>query len=301
MAWMRLKSLQCAWHKMNDVQKQAIEKRVSYYNKLSSDFDLPNSVKPYSELKLKGHASRYYFDMMDILTLFPDKVRVDYLFGDITEIPASPVLLKSRPIENGNQNAVLMPFNRLRHFRVFKDDTPFNQKKSACVWRGNATQRHRIDFLDRFHNVNGLDVGCTGRQSSGKPYHKGFMSVKDQLQYKYILSIEGNDVATNLKWIMHSNSLCFMRAPKFETWFQEGVLKPNIHYVQLKDDYSDLCEKMEFYNARPHEAQVIIANAQSYFRSFMNPDVEDITVYKVIQSYLLRSAQLDEVLFDGAI
>lgn len=36
------------------------------------------------------------------------------------------------------------------------------------------------------------------------------MSVEDQKRYRYIVSLEGYDVATNLKWIMNSNSLCLM-------------------------------------------------------------------------------------------
>jgi len=72
------------------------------------------------------------------------------------------------------------------------------------------------------------------------------MTIDEQLEYKFILSLEGNDVATNLKWIMSSNSLAFMPRPKYETWFMEGNLVPNHHYILIKDDYSDLEERLKY-------------------------------------------------------
>ena len=42
---------------------------------------------------------------------------------------------------------------------------------------------------------------------------------------------------------MSSNSLCFMPKPKYETWFMEGKLIPNHHYVLIEDDYSNLLEQ----------------------------------------------------------
>ena len=50
------------------------------------------------------------------------------------------------------------------------------------------------------------------------------MTINEQLHYKFILCSEGNDVASNLKWVMSSNSIAVMPKPKFETWFMEGIL-----------------------------------------------------------------------------
>src|SRR5690606_29582030 len=87
------------------------------------------------------------------------------------------------------------------------------------------------------------------------------LSIDAHLDYKFILALEGNDVATNLKWVMSSNSLAVMPIPKFETWFMESTLIPDFHYVCIKDDYSDLEEKLKHYIQHPNEALKIIANA----------------------------------------
>ncbi len=118
------------------------------------------------------------------------------------------------------------------------------------------------------------------------------MSVPEQLNYKFILSIEGNDVATNLKWAMASNSLCFMTRPKFETWFMEGTLIPAYHYVELKDDYSDLEEKIHYYTHHPDEAKAIVRNANRYVAQFRNESRERLIGMLVLQKYFERSGQL---------
>ena len=43
----------------------------------------------------------------------------------------------------------------------------------------------------------------------------------------------------------------------------EGMLKPNYHYIEVKDDFSDLEERLTYYIAHPEEAEAIIETASS--------------------------------------
>ena len=96
----------------------------------------------------------------------------------------------------------------------------------------------------------------------------------EQLQNKFILCIEGNDVASNLKWAMSSNSLVFMtKKPKFETWFMEGTLIPGHHYVEIKDDYSDMIEKMDYYLSHRVKPRQSSTTPTGILRSFWIPVV----------------------------
>ena len=54
------------------------------------------------------------------------------------------------------------------------------------------------------------------------------------------MCVEGVDVATNLKWVMSSNSIAVMPKPKIESWFMENMLIPEKHYIEIKEDYSDV-------------------------------------------------------------
>lgn len=118
------------------------------------------------------------------------------------------------------------------------------------------------------------------------------MPLAGQLRYKFILSLEGNDVATNLKWIMASNSVCMMRRPRYETWFMEGRLRGGEHYIELDDDFSDLDEKIRHYLLRPRETERIIANARHHVTQFTNPRIERIVSLLVLQKYFRMTGQL---------
>ena len=105
------------------------------------------------------------------------------------------------------------------------------------------------------------------------------------------MAIEGNDVASNLKWVMSSNSLAVMPRPTCETWFMEGKLEAGKHYVEVRDDYADLEEKLQHYIQHPEEAEEIIRNAHDFVRQFRDPSREELIQLLVMDKYLRLSQQ----------
>jgi len=263
-----------------------IVRRVSYYNKLTAPFDLGGKGVRVGSLRL-GKNSSYFFDLHRVVRHFDPDKPMAYLFGDITHVPEVPTLLKSRPVEGDNRNSVLLKLDSMRHFRFLRDCQPYSQKKDIAVWRGNVHRKEARKRLIEMHSRTArCDIGDSDPKRAGQSGYKGFLSIKDQLACKFIISVEGNDVATNLKWIMASNSLCFMARPRFETWFMEGTLVPEFHYVALKDDYSDLEEKIEHYLSRPEEAEEILRNARAYVRQFQRRGQEELISLLVVKKYL---------------
>ncbi|WP_251048411.1 glycosyl transferase family 90 [Halomonas sp. ISL-56] len=273
-----------------DEQRQILF-RVNYCNQLEEDVELPEQAVSLANFK-REKSGTYYLDLLSVLRYFPPDQRFCHRFGDVTTVPDVPTLVKSRPINDYNQNSILLKLNRVRHYYTVKDSHRYDDKLDLVVWRGFCHQEHRRQFIRDFYDHPLCNVGDTHKNAHGQPWHRHFMSVPEQLKYKFVLSIEGKDVATNLKWIMASNSLCFMRRPRFETWFMEGTLLPDYHYVQLKDDYSDLEEKVIFYRDNPAEAKKIIANANRYFAQFMHTDRERLIGLLVMQKYFERTYQL---------
>lgn len=265
-------------------------KRIEYYNK-TKEFTLGTDAKTIKEF-CKEKKKTYFFDLLKYLKYFDKNFQISYLFGDITHVPTTPTIVKSRPIEGENTNSILMKLNSVRHFIFVNDTLSFEEKKDQVVWRGKCYMPHRLKFLQEFHNHPCCDVGQTNTSGDLRvAWQKNKLSLKQQLEYKFILAIEGNDVASNLKWAMSSNSLVMMTKPKFETWFMEGLLKPNFHYILLQDDYSDLEEKIKYYIQHPNEAKEIIKNAHSYIEQFLDPQTEDIISLKVLKKYFKNSQQ----------
>jgi hypothetical protein len=268
--------------------------RARYYNQLAGAFTLPADVVPFRMNLLAGR-SAYQYDLMAVLRYFPRDVRVAIKFGDNRDIPDVPTVVKSRPVGTGNANAVLLNLNKVRHFYFVRDRLPFREKRGMLVWRGRANQEHRKAFLEKYYHHPLCDVGHYHPRHQDVVWTKPKLSVREQLGYKYILAIEGNDVATNLKWILFSNSLCFMTKPRFETWFMEGRLVAGQHYVQLRDDYSDLEEKIAYYNSHPEEAEEIVRAANLWVAQFLDPMRERLIGILVLWRYLYLSGQSDSV------
>ena len=91
---------------------------------------------------------------------------------------------------------------------------------------------------------------------------------------------------------MSSNSLCFMPKPRFETWYMEGELIPNFHYVLIEDDYSDVEEKMNFYSENTDKAEEILINAKRWTDQFKDKKLEKLVSILVMNSYFKRTKQL---------
>ena len=116
-------------------------------------------------------------------------------------------------------------------------------------------------------------------------------TIREHLDYKFILALEGNDVASNLKWVMSSNSIAVMPRPTCETWFMEGTLIPNYHYIEIKSDFSDLEERMHYYIKHTDEAQEIIDHAHIYIDQFKDKERERLISLLVLNKYFEKTGQ----------
>lgn len=285
----QLKPLLDEFDTLPSAEKEAIMERVEYYNKLDDSTELSSEAVRNKSFRIRANKSTYHLDFYKVARYFPKSSAYHYRFGDKTFVPDEPTFVKSRPISDNNKNSVLLKLDSVRHFYTVNDPYGYKDKKDILVWRGAAHQPHRQHFLAHCHDMDICDVGATDNKVETTVYRKPFMSIEQQLEHKFIFSIEGNDVATNLKWIMASNSLCFMKQPIYETWFMEGTLVPGHHYVEVSDDLSDLKEKIDYYRAHPEEAINIINNANNYINKFYDHRRERLISLLVFERYFSRT------------
>ena len=57
------------------------------------------------------------------------------------------------------------------------------------------------------------------------------------------------------------------------------------HYIEIKDDYSDLEEKLDYYSEHTEEALKIIENAHKFVAEFRDPNKEDLIALLVLKKY----------------
>jgi hypothetical protein len=288
------RQLEQRYHSATPDERREIRQRTDYYLKPGGSFELgPDSlsIRSFRHSRSNQAKSSYFFDLHEHLRHFEPDLRFLHRFGDNFRIPEQPTILKARALSDDNGNGVLMKLNKVRHFIFVKDDLTFDDKINRLVWRGNGKGASRRNLLDTHFHHPWCDVGHIGKGADDDRFRKPYLNLREQLRHRFILSIEGNDVATNLKWIMSSQSVCFMARPTRETWFMEGSLVPGHHYVALKDDHSDLEEKLAHYRDHPDECREIIRNANRHVERFRNPQIEALISLSVLEEYFRRSGQ----------
>jgi hypothetical protein len=90
---------------------------------------------------------------------------------------------------------------------------------------------------------------------------------------------------------MSSNSIAVMPTPKYETWFMEGRLIPDYHYIHIEDDYSNLKTKLNYYLNHPEKALGIIENAHAFIDQFMDKRKENLVSLLVLNKYFTKTMQ----------
>ena len=286
---LQLKSRLCQLDQRAD--KDDILKRVDYYCKLtlSSDYDHETWERKAVSLKAQQITGQktYYFDAMEYARYFDPTLRWILDGGDKPYVAPEPAIVKNRPIVENNDNSVILKLDKNRHFLFVDDHLSWRDKKAVAIFRGDLGPRkeNRDLFMKRWLGHPMVDAASTNRSEEHPEWQKGKMTIGEHLDYQFIMSLEGNDVASNLKWVMSSNSIAVTPRLTQETWFMEGTLKPNYHYIEVKDDFSDLEERLTYYRDHPDEAEAIIRHAHEYVDQFRDKEREDLISLLVLKKY----------------
>ena len=301
--------LQSELKKIKYYDEQYIFSRLNYYNKRKGRFKVSKNAMTNKELFFRQiniikenifkknmgvkKYTTYFFDLYKLFSFFDNRKKLDFIFGDITKTQSIPTIVKSRPIINSD-DSIILNLNKVRHFHFINDHKKFLNKKNKAVWRGyGENSEARQYFLKNYHHISIFNVGQTGPILDA-PWVKNFMSITEQLDYKFIFCIEGDDTATSIKWVMSSNSVCVMPKPKYETWFMEGALQPDVHYIEINDDFSDAEQKIKYFIEHPNKVLKIIKNAQAHVEQFKHAKREKLISLMVLDKYFALSGQNNE-------
>ena len=199
---------------------------------------------------------------------------------------------------------IIWPVNMVRHFGPVDDYlqlanasnvTKWEDKKEAIIWRGGFTgvpgliknrgfrppsnvhgSRVQAVVVNCYQNISKIDVAFHDVPKRHGIPPKLAMELKEncvrveqstmqeQLEYKYILSVEGNDVSSGLKWQLASNSVVFMAKPRTVSFAMEDQLVPFYHYIPVNDDYSNLEQMVDWAIAHDEEAKKIAEQSTQY-------------------------------------
>jgi hypothetical protein len=282
----------------------ALESRGHIFRRYRDRYDWP---------AFRGARHKNYIREAQMLVRAVDPAAVVSVFpGDSRLRFAVPTLVKSRLVADRDAGVVLLPLDHDRHWRdvgrVAATDIPFADKDDRLVWRGGTTGRFHADasgeplsaraHVARLPDLGPLvDVGYSeivqvGPGTSDLPLAalqvrlRPPLSLGQQLRSRYLLSLEGNDVATGLKWMLASNSVVVMPVPRCESWACEGELRPFVHYVPVREDLADLAAVHDWCRGHPGDCARIAAEGRDFITRFLNPARERAVALAVLRVYL---------------
>jgi hypothetical protein len=221
-----------------------------------------------------------------------------------------------------HMNAILWKLNNHRHYGrldgVAAADTMWKRKHNKTVFRGVLSGGATPKFLNASHLdaclyfprcraiYNSYDSALVDARLSvkrrgfpemieGRNIIGGKMSMTELLRYKGLLILEGNDVASGLKWAMYSQSVVLMQRPTHTSWAMEELLEPWVHYIPVHINLTDIEEKTQWIIDNDKAAQKISERARLWIHDlFYHPDAKKDE--ELLQEEILRRyrAQFEE-------
>lgn len=281
------------------------KRRIDFYlgkKLLKCNVNIKNekNVKTIKDLLKMPKNSHYPNRVIPIINLLKSTNNSDKSFNicfeDIEDECNYLTLVKNR-CYNNNNSVLLRSINTPRHWGPYynvKDSKDFKNKVPKVIWRGATTGQpnkpaNRFKLVTTWFKKNpNINVGFS-KICQGKHYYKKYVlekfNTESFLEYKYILSVEGNDKDSGLNWKLNSNSLVLMPKPRVTSWLMETTLVPNYHYILLKDDFSNLDKKLKWCNDNEEICIRIIKNAKKFMSQFSDIKKEENIEKQVLNTY----------------
>ena len=196
-----------------------------------------------------------------------------------------------------------------KNFNQTIESVPFEDKPDIAVWRGGDTggqgpvpgqvelgldkvKINRQQFVNKFKNTKCIDAAIIDSEiGPSTPEIKGdpnwLMPHEQANNYKYIISLEGNDAGSNPRWVFSTQCVVFMsdKLTSELTWHYH--LKPWVNYIPFKHDLSDLENKIKWANDNIDECKSIIKRANEMHRLVTDVERE----YKILTLMFRRYKQ----------
>ncbi|KAK4547019.1 hypothetical protein LTR36_001240 [Oleoguttula mirabilis] len=143
-----------------------------------------------------------------------------------------------------------------------KHDAPIIDKKQKLVWRGVdwTNPEVRGALLNATMYEPWADVKkMTWSNTSDK------MALEEFCRYGYVVNTEGRSWSSRLLHLLNCDSVPVSHDLAWVAHYYH-LLEPDVNFIPVHRDFSDLGEKMRFFVDNPHVAQGIADSARTTFR-----------------------------------
>jgi len=109
---------------------------------------------------------------------------------------------------------------------------------NKIFWAGGPQHSQRFEYKN-FSSINSDICETHLTDNSADQIKKFFIKIPDHSKYKYLIDIQGQGYSARIKYLLATGRPVFLPQRKWvEHWHRKLI--PWIHYIPLKDDFSDL-------------------------------------------------------------
>lgn len=163
-----------------------------------------------------------------------------------------------------------------------KHDSPLAQKIQKVVWRGAKWTNPKIrgPLLDVTKGKSWADVKAMSWEDPST-----IMPMEAFCRYKYVVNTEGRAWSARMTHLLNCDSLLLVHDVEWIAHYYH-LLDTDSNCVHVARDFSDLEQKIQYYNKHPEEAQKIADKAKSMFRErYTTPAATACYWRKLLRAY----------------
>merc|ERR1719416_253412 len=101
-------------------------------------------------------------------------------------------------------------------------------------------------------------------------------------EHRYVFHV-GNNGYADRSWRMFAlGCVVLMVENGWQEWYF-SLLKPWVHFIPIKEDSSDVCEKLQWARAHPAEAEAIAARGRAFIETCFDVNLVNLYVAELMR------------------
>lgn len=176
--------------------------------------------------------------------------------------------------------------SNIKNIRLISQNLSWDEKKNHALWRGSLTKQIRLKLCQiasehpEYLNAK-INVKVDDQELQNDLEKQGLfgerVSWNEFLTYKYLPTVDGVCCAAPaLQWRLFSHSVALKQESEEIQWFYRALV-PYSHYIPVKNDLSDLIEKIQWAKTHDSLCKEMADRAFEFTRD--NLMMEDVFLY----------------------
>ncbi len=218
-----------------------------------------------------------------------------------------PIFVISKTKEN--KQVVLFPHiewfsqNSLLLHKITQNNKRYEweNKKSQAYWTGSSSGNQKtmednlrykvIKQAKDYRNILKADFSslCQWDIKMKKRFLQKFSLIQgllpfEQIQYKYLLALDGNAFPGSFFWQLFSNSVILKNRSDYLEWYY-SALEPNKHFMEFSCEDNDLIKKINFLRNNDKKAREMAHHSIDFAQNNLSNDMIVVYIYKLLEAY----------------